>query len=88
MKGFTLVYSDSVSKYLEKIPKDRQVQILRKLDLLPIDPKLLDIVKMGGRENTYRVRVGSYRIILVVDFTNKIIKVERVGTKQEMEKYY
>lgn len=88
MKGFTLVYSDSVSKYLEKIPKDRQVQILRKLDLLPIDPKLLDIVRMGGRENTYRVRVSSYRIILVVDFTNKIIKVERVGTKQEMEKYY
>lgn len=88
MKGFALIYSDSAKRSIKKLPRDRQIQILRKLDLLPVDPKLLDVVKMGGRENTYRIRVGGYRIIFVVDFVNKTINIDKIGTKQEMEKYY
>lgn len=88
MKGFTLIYSDSVKKSIKRIPRDRQMQIIGKLDLLPVDPKLLDIVKMGGRENTYRVRVGSYRVIFVVDFQNKLIKIEHIETRSKIEKHY
>lgn len=25
MKGFTLIYSDSVKKYIKRIPKDKQI---------------------------------------------------------------
>ena len=88
MKGFTLIYSDSVKKYIKRIPGDRQVKIIRKLDLLAIDPKLLDIIKMGGRENTYRVRMGDYRAIFVVDFENKLIKIEKLDTRSGIEKNY
>jgi len=42
------------------LPKDRQIEIVKKLDLLPINPMLLDIVKMKGYENTYRIRIGKY----------------------------
>jgi mRNA interferase RelE/StbE len=68
MIGFTLIYSDSVRKTLKKLPKDRQIEIVKKLDLLPINPMLLDIVKMKGYENTYRIRIGKYRVIIVADF--------------------
>jgi len=88
MKGFTLIYSDSVKKTIKKIPKDRQKQIIEKLDLLPIDPKLLDIVKITGRENTYRARIGSYRAIFVVDFKGKLIKIDHLETRGKIEKYY
>ncbi len=88
MKGFTLIYSDSVKKYIKRIPRDKQIHIIRKLDLLPVDPKLLDIVKMGGRGNTYRVRIGGYRTIFVVDFENKQIKIEKLDTRSGIEKYY
>lgn len=88
MKGFTLIYSDSVKKYIKRIPGDRQVKIIRKLDLLTIDPKLLDIIKMSGRENTYRVRMGGYRAIFVVDFENKLIKIEKLDARSGIEKNY
>ena len=88
MKGFALIYSDSVKKAIKKIPKDRQIQIIRKLDLLPINPKLLDIVKMGGRENTYRVRIGNYRAIFIADFENKLIKVTYLETRGKIDKHY
>jgi mRNA interferase RelE/StbE len=81
MIGFTLIYSDSVRKALKKLPKDRQIEIVKKLDLLPINPVLLDIVKMKGYENTYRVRIGKYRIIITVDFARKLIKVAKLDVR-------
>ena len=88
MKGFTLLYSDSVKKNIKRIPKDRQKQIIGKLDLLPVDPKLLDIIKMNGKENKYRVRIGDYRAIFVVDFENKLIKIVHLETRGKIEKHY
>jgi mRNA interferase RelE/StbE len=81
MIGFTLIYSDSVRKALKKLPKDRQIEIVKKLDLLPINPVLLDIVKMKGYENTYRVRIGKYRVIITVDFARKLIKAVKLDVR-------
>jgi mRNA interferase RelE/StbE len=81
MIGFTLIYSDSVRKNLKKLPKDRQIEIVKKLDLLPINPMLLDIVKMKGYENTYRIRIGKYRVIIVVDFVKRLIKVVKLDVR-------
>jgi mRNA-degrading endonuclease RelE of RelBE toxin-antitoxin system len=34
MIGFTLIYSNSVRKALKKLPKDRQIEIVKKLDIV------------------------------------------------------
>jgi mRNA-degrading endonuclease RelE of RelBE toxin-antitoxin system len=81
MIGFALIYSDSVRKNLKKLPKDRQIEIVKKLDLLPINPMLLDIVKMKGYENTYMIRIGKYRVIIVVDFAKRLIKVVKLDVR-------
>jgi mRNA-degrading endonuclease RelE of RelBE toxin-antitoxin system len=39
---------------------------------------LLDIAKMKGYENTYRIRIGKYRVMIVVDFTKRLIKVVKL----------
>jgi len=88
MKGFTLIYSDSVRKFVKRLPKDRQIQIVTKLDLIPVNPELLDIAKMGGREDTYRIRIGKYRAIFAVDFKNKLIKIDKLDTRSRIEKFY
>jgi len=88
MKGFTLIYSDSVRKFIKKLPKDRQIQIVTKLDLIPINPELLDIAKMGGKEDIYRIRMGKYRAIFVVDFKGKLIKIDKLDTRGKIEKFY
>lgn len=88
MKGFTLIYSDSVRKFIKQLPKDRQIQVVTKLDLIPVNPELLDIVKMGGREDTYRIRIGKYRAIFVVDFKDKLIKIDKLDTRGKIEKFY
>ncbi len=88
MKGFRTIIPDRVFTKLKKVPKDRQKQILAKVDLISKSPEILDIIKMEGRSDTYRLRVGDYRVIFVVDFVNKTINIDRIGTRQEIEKYY
>jgi mRNA interferase RelE/StbE len=62
MKGFQIKIPDRIFNKLKKFPKDRQRQILNKIELIPKTPEYLDIVKMKGREDTYRLRVGDYRL--------------------------
>jgi len=88
MKGFKVNIPDRIFNKLKKFPKDRQKQILNKIELITETPEFLDIVKMRGREDVYRLRVGDYRVIFVVDHVNKVINIDRLGTRSEMEKYY
>ncbi len=88
MKGFNIIVPDHIFGTLKKIPKDRQRQIISKIDLISKSPETLDIIKMKGREDTYRLRVGDYRVIFVVDFIDRTINIDRIGSRQEMENYY
>jgi mRNA-degrading endonuclease RelE of RelBE toxin-antitoxin system len=36
---------------------------------------------MKGYENTYRVRIGKYRAIIVVDFSKRLIKVVKLDVR-------
>ena len=88
MIDFTIIYADSVVKFIKKLPKRRQIQIVRKLDLLAVNPRLLDIKKLKGYKDAYRVRIGKYRALVVVDFKKKEIHVDAIETRSKIEKYY
>jgi mRNA-degrading endonuclease RelE of RelBE toxin-antitoxin system len=60
MKGFQINIPDRIFDKLKKFPKDRQKQILNKIELISKTPEYLDIIKMKGREDTYGLRVGDY----------------------------
>ena len=56
----------SVLKELQKIPREDTADILKVLRLLPLNPFFGDIQKMQGKYDTWRRRVGSYRIFFVI----------------------
>ena len=88
MKGFKIKIPDRIFDKLKRFPKDRQKQILNKIDLISKTPEYLDIIKIEGKEKTYRLRVGSYRVIFVVDSTNKVINIDKIDTRGKIEKHY
>jgi|Deesub1362A_J573_1020465.scaffolds.fasta_scaffold01960_8 mRNA-degrading endonuclease RelE of RelBE toxin-antitoxin system len=77
------IYLDrDCTKQIKRLKKDEKLRILRRLKALEIDPFLGK--KLKGRENTYSLRIGKFRIIYEIHvdlgeiWVLKIDKRERV----------
>ncbi|MBI3412591.1 MAG: type II toxin-antitoxin system RelE/ParE family toxin [Candidatus Aenigmarchaeota archaeon] len=79
--SFQVIFHDDVKKKIKEVPKHYQKTIVAKLSALSEFPQFLDIKKIKGQENTYRLRIGGYRAIFDVDFKNKIIYVTALNIR-------
>ena len=74
-KSWDLQVDSSVLKTLEKLPRYDAEVLLSVIRLLPTNPYFGDIQKMKGEDNTWRRRVGSYRVFYKFRVAEKVILV-------------
>jgi len=67
-----------VLKSLKKLPRHDVEAILNVIKLLLINPYFGDIQKMKGEKDTWRRRVGAYRLFYRLKVSEKVILVFRV----------
>ena len=66
--SYSISTPKSVQKQLKSLPKAFHTPIIEKIRGLKNDPRPSGVKKLRGSEtSTYRVRVGSYRIIYEID---------------------
>jgi mRNA interferase RelE/StbE len=65
-KNWILQVDNFVDKFLAKSPKRDSLVIFEVIENLPENPFLGDIQKIKGEENSWRRRVGNYRIFYEV----------------------
>ncbi len=73
-------------KNLAKIDLEQKRNLKETILLLKTDPlpfKKTDICKLKDYDNTYRIRVGSIRIVYDVLWTQKTILIHYVGTREK-----
>ena len=80
-KNWDLEVRPKVYKKLKKFPTDDQKHILEVIEMLPIDPYFGDIEKMEGQENSWRRRMGSYRIFYEVLVSRRNVIVFRIDRR-------
>ena len=73
--NWELKIDDVVFKMLQKIPTKNREALLSAIKFLPMNPYYGDLQKMQGEENSWRRRVGSYRIFYKIKTEEKIILV-------------
>lgn len=74
-ENWDLQIDPAVFKFLKKIPRYDAEAILKIIQLLPLNPYFGDIQKMKGEENTWRRRIGNFRIFYKIIVSGKIILV-------------
>ena len=75
---FEVYLSRQAKKTLEKLDEDTRKRIIEKLKLLAENPFILPYKKIKGRENTYRIRIGDYRVIYSVRGQEiRILKIDK-----------
>lgn len=77
MGSYRIKYRSSFEKEIRSVPKEFVDTIAIRIDSLAQNPFPPDCKKLAGEES-YRIRVGSYRIVYTVDTKEKIVVIERV----------
>ena len=73
-----------VRKVLKRLPKDDHIRIIDAIQSLITDPYAGDLQKLGGTDNSWRRRIGSFRIFFEISQSERrvdIFKIERRGSK-------
>ena len=74
---------DSVaSKFLKRIPRLDAKRILDVLQELVVNPYAGDIEKMEGKDDIWRRRVGSYRILYEIYSPKRIIYISDIRRRK------
>jgi len=79
--SYNLYYNEKkIDKVVSKIPANTCQNILKAINKLEKNPFTdeLDIIKLKGTINGYRIRIGDYRIIYNLDQKEKTIEIENI----------
>jgi mRNA interferase RelE/StbE len=83
MARYSLLFKESVSRDLRRIPSQDVRRILERIEQLADDPRPPGARKLSGEEK-YRVRQGIYRILYTVDDNTVIVVIVKVGNRRDV----
>ncbi len=72
----------SAEKEMNRLPRAAHARISRRILSLEDNPRQRGTRKLGGREE-YRLRVGDYRILYVIDDGKHIVTILAVAHRRE-----
>ena len=78
---FEINIKDKSLKFISSLQKNDRERLKEAILVLKEDPipiKSLDITKLKGEKNKYRIRKGKFRIIYEVIWEQKLILIHRV----------
>lgn len=74
----------SAKKSLMNIEPQYVKKILQRIDLLQFDPRHHGSIKLSGQENTYRTRVGKYRIVYEIHDEKILVLVVNIDHRKDV----
>ena len=81
---YKVEFLTSAAKEFRKLPQGMQERVLTILKILQVDQfsEVLNIRKIRGRRDLYRVRIGDYRLVYSVE-PSSVILVVRVRHRKD-----
>ncbi|MCW3998782.1 MAG: type II toxin-antitoxin system RelE/ParE family toxin [Candidatus Bathyarchaeota archaeon] len=89
MAKYTLRFHRKIDKFLSELDSKRRRQLAEDIMCLQTFPqfsKHLDIEKMRGRKNTYRLRTDDFRVLFEVNKTAQTINVLKIDRREQAYK--
>jgi mRNA interferase RelE/StbE len=71
----------AVERQIRSLPRQAQERVVPALLALGSNPRPPGVKKLAGREQQYRIRIGTYRAIYEIHDRSLIVLVVRVGQR-------
>jgi len=82
-RGYQVILSRSAEKALTDLQATTRKRVIKALEELAQDPRPPGARKMKGEETSWRVRVGSFRIVYRVDDDARTVLVTMIAHRRE-----
>jgi mRNA interferase RelE/StbE len=83
VKSYRVKFSKAADKELDALPKKLADRILEAIRELAVEPRPHGSKKLAGTTNTYRIRVGDYRVIYEVHDKEVVVLVVRISHRKD-----
>lgn len=84
---FEIYFRKNALNQFSKLPKSTQKRIKKVLFELSKDPFKVPYKKLINFENSFRIRVGNYRIIYSIHKDNCVIEVIKIGKRENVYEF-
>jgi len=84
MDTYKIEWKRSAIKELEKLPRPMISRIVSAVDNLSSTPYPQGVRKLAGTEDSYRIRIGNYRVIYKIIENKLIVEIIRVGHRKDV----
>jgi mRNA interferase RelE/StbE len=69
---------------LEKLGDALIARVILRIEGLAADPRPAGCKKLHGHADLWRIRVGDYRIVYIIDDDRKTVSVTRISHRREV----
>jgi len=84
MTIYWVEYTPAAARQIRKLNKTIQARLKSKIAMLSENPRPHGSKKLNGFENSYRIRVGDYRVIYEVHDDVLLVLIMRVGPRRNI----
>jgi len=79
--SWRVVLAKSAEKQLRRLPLTERSRVASAIDVLGSNPFGGDVVKLAGKGNAWRLRVGNYRIIFELFPKEKVLFIYDIARR-------
>jgi mRNA interferase RelE/StbE len=82
--SYAVQLKPSARKELESLPSSVLTRVFRKIELLADDPRPAGCKKLKGYKDQWRIRMGDWRVVYIVDDPAKLVSITRIAHRREI----
>jgi mRNA interferase RelE/StbE len=81
---YSVEVKPSARKELEALGDGLLARVLQEIEALRRAPRPTGCKKLKGHKDQWRVRVGAWRVVYIIDDAAKLVSVTRIGHRRDV----
>jgi len=82
--SYAVELKPSARKELESLPDTVLARVVRKVESLANDPRPTGCKKLKGYKDQWRIRIGDWRVVYIIDDAARLVSVTRIAHRREV----
>lgn len=84
MGKYSVEVKPAARKELEALPNPILARVVRKLESLADVPRPAGCKKLKGYKDQWRIRIGDWRVVYLIDETVRLVSIVRIAHRREV----